>query len=241
MQSILSRYAKNLLNIIYPLHCLVCRTPLDAFNEDNLCRACLRNIKVNPLPHCPRCGRSVRRVRRVCSECEKSDFSFDTARSSCLYQDTLRECIHLLKYRKKLCLARPLSRYMAAFLRNNREFLAPVDAIVPVPLAPYKLRERSYNQSKALAAPLAKEFGIPLLDALVKIKPTVPQSDLHKNERKTNLAGVFRVRDPLAVRARTLLIIDDVMTTGSTADECSRALLNAGASGVRLLTLARGL
>ncbi len=116
-----------------------------------------------------------------------------------------------------------------------------VDVIVPVPLHINKLRSREYNQSAVLAKNLAKSIGVKHdLFGLKKIRDTMPQFEIQKEEaRRKNVKGAFSVTDPGAFSGKSVLVVDDVFTTGSTTDECALALLRAGASEVRVLTVAR--
>jgi ComF family protein len=152
------------------------------------------------------------------------------------YQTPLKEAITLFKYRGKLSLAKPLARALIEALPA----LPPVDIIIPVPLHPQRLREREYNQSLLLAARLSHHAGIPLLLAcLLRVRPTVPQTSLSRKERLTNLRGAFSVAKPACIQSKRILLVDDVLTTGTTLHECAKTLRRAGSGPVYGLTLAR--
>jgi ComF family protein len=149
-----------------------------------------------------------------------------------LYKDELAMAIHLYKFKGIKRLSGPLGKLLLGF------DLEGVDAVIPVPLSVKGLRERGFNQSLLLAKCVSDSSGIPLIiDGLVKTSDTPPQIGLPAKKRRTNLKGVFEAaRD---FRDRRLLLVDDVMTTGATANECSLRLRKAGAEDVMVLTLAR--
>lgn len=149
-----------------------------------------------------------------------------------LYEDTIREAIHLLKFSGIRRLGRPLGALVAGL-----EF-PEADAVVPVPVGRRGLRERGFNQSALIAKAVSKQRGLPLrIGLLYKCKETPPQVGLSARERLTNLRGAFDTRGRL--RGERVLLIDDVMTTGATAAECSKTLLGAGAKEVYVATAAR--
>ena len=163
------------------------------------------------------------------------------AYSACLYEGPLKEIIHSFKYKKRISLAKIVSKFMIDFISENGEVLEGIDIITFVPLKNDRLRERGFNQSKVLAFNISKEFGIPLLDALQKTRATRPQNELSRDERLANLDGAFKVKGDVELNNARMLLIDDVMTTGATLSECSKILLDAGALEVRCLALARGI
>jgi ComF family protein len=157
---------------------------------------------------------------------------FARAMSYGLFDGTLAAAIHLFKFKRVKRLRKPLGDLLLSFDIPN------IDALVPVPLTVRGLRERGFNQSLLLAKTFADKTRRPfIMDGLLKITDTAPQIGLSKNERHLNLRGAFRTTRKF--QGMKLLLIDDVMTTCSTADECSKALLRAGASEVTVLTLAR--
>ncbi len=241
MGTVFEKLTKNLLNLVYPAHCLSCKIPLEDTGEIHLCKRCVGEIKPNPKPWCVRCGRSVDSAHTPCHECRKRRYSFERAYSACLYEGPLKECIHQFKYRGRSHLSAILSKLMIDFIKENPEILEGLNAVAAVPLSGKRLKEREYNQSRLLAAEISKEFAMPLLDALIKTRTTLPQSELNRKTRLDNVKGTFGVKPGLGVKGRGLLLVDDVLTTGATLNECSRVLLNAGAKRVVALTLARGI
>jgi ComF family protein len=160
------------------------------------------------------------------------------------YRDGLRAAIHALKFRGRVAVAAPLGALLAergaALAGLTGEAPTLVDAVVPVPLHPGRLAERGFNQAELLAAPCARAWGRPLVTgALVRTRPTRPQTELDAVERGTNVAGAFAVRRPAAVAGQRVVLVDDVLTTGATARAAARALRDGGAAAVGVLVLAR--
>lgn len=150
----------------------------------------------------------------------------------------MRDALHALKYRGRVALADPLGQALAEVVRED-PILSAADALVPVPLHPRREAERGFNQSEELAKVVARQTGIPLLRTLVRVRPTAPQVGLPEVERRGNVRGAFAVRGP--VRALRVLLVDDVITTGSTLAECARTIRGAGGEVVGAVTVAMAL
>lgn len=215
--------AKSFINLIYPLHCAICKKSLDPLDEFGVCASCIGKIEPSPMPHYE--GR--KRLR------------FEKTWSACLYEGELKELIRLFKYKGRLSLSNILSKLLIGFINENPEVLDDIDAITYVPLHNRRLRKRGFNQSKVLALKVSQNFDIPLLDLLEKTRSTKAQNELSRKERLANLVGAFKIRNR-AGTGKNILLIDDVMTTGATLEECAKILLGSGAKSVRCLTLARG-
>lgn len=227
------------LALLYPPRCLVCR----ALGEAGLCAACLAQIVPVPLPSCRTCGQTIPPDSGGCLHCRLRRPVFTRARALGAYDGVLRAAIHQFKYHDRPQLAAPLGLLLAAFARGNAPDLNGLgfDALLPVPMHPVRRRLRGYNQSERLARVVGAELGLPLLTgALVRARPTRPQVGLAGDDRRSNLAGAFAVRRPEAIAGKTLLLIDDVVTTGSSLHECALALKANGAQAVYALALAAG-
>jgi len=176
----------------------------------------------------------------LCAKCLKGRYNFKRSRSIAIYKGLIREMLHAFKYEGKLKLAQVLTDIMIEHLPFD---MGNVDILVPVPLYIEKLRHREYNQSSVLTANLAGRIGVPVDHrGLVKIRDTLPQIEIRDEDaRRKNVRGAFQVRDKNSFRGCSVLLIDDVFTTGSTSDECSKTLLKSGALSVEVLTLARAL
>lgn len=176
--------------------------------------------------------------RHFCGRCLRGEFNFLKARSVAYYDGLLRDMLHKFKYNGKLSLGRVLSRLMS---ENYPKDMEEVELIVTVPLHVSKLRKREFNQSVILASGLTRKLGVPLDPfVMVKLRETRPQVEVSdEGERRRNVKGVFSVVNPVAINRKSLLLVDDIFTTGSTVNECARVLLQGGASKVQVLTLLR--
>lgn len=180
-------------------------------------------ISAFPLDHEGRCGLCRRGVR-----------GFDAAYSFGFFDGELRELIHLFKYERVQTLAKPLGRLLALALPREGTF----DVIVPMPLHWRKRWKRGFNQSALLARELGCRTHIRVVAALRRVRNTSSQAGLTSAKRRENVSGAFRANKH-ALKGASVLLVDDVMTTGATAASCARALKLAGAGRVTLLTLAR--
>ncbi|MEM6665199.1 MAG: ComF family protein, partial [Pseudomonadota bacterium] len=150
-----------------------------------------------------------------------------------------RRLVHGLKYEDRHDMAGWMTAQMA---RSGAEILERADRIVPVPLHPSRLRERTYNQAERLASGLAKHSGRPLdRTSLARVRPTRPQVGLGENERLANVRDAFAVAEPHrpAIAGRTVVLVDDVITTGATVEACARALMRAGAYAVDVIAFSK--
>jgi ComF family protein len=184
----------------------------------------------------------------VCVECLRGEPPFAWSVAAGFYGGTLRRAIHLLKYHEKAALAEPLGVLLAQNLGEPSSALfekggkePQFDAVIPVPLHRSRLRARGFNQAERLARVVARERGWQLdTTALQRTKATRSQTTLSGEARRENMRGAFAVVMPQAVVGKSILLIDDVLTTTSTVAECARVLQEAGARRVCVATLARG-
>lgn len=175
----------------------------------------------------------------TCERCHRRPPPYTYARAAAYYREPLRAAIHAFKYRGKTALVRPMGHFMAEAGRRHLP-LSEVDGLVPIPLHVTRLRERGFNQAALLARELGRQWGIPFWANVVsRVIPTVPQSDLSEAERRRNVREAFVLTRAATVEGRRLLVIDDILTTGSTAAECARVLKTGGAETVGVYTLAR--
>ena len=197
------------------------------------CSECWSGIEKYTGPACGICATPfTSEYATVCAECMKKPPLFSKAVSFGLYEDTLASAIHFFKFQRIRRLHRPLADLLLGFDMTG------IDALIPVPLSIRGLRERGFNQSLLLAKTLSDKNKVPLImDGLFKRTETPAQIGLSKKERGLNLKGSFKTERKFP--GMRLLLLDDVMTTGSTANECSKVLLRAGAEEVLVLTLAR--
>ena len=191
-------------------------------------------------PVCDGCGTPFEfDIGSRCAGCLAKPRAFDAARAACLYDETSREPILKLKHADRLDLAPLFARWLS---RSARELIAEADAIAPVPLHPSRLLSRRYNQAAEIARPLSRLTGVGYLpDALVRRRATDTQGGKSGSGRRRNVAGAFEVppRRARQVAGKRILLIDDVMTTGATAEGCARVLKAAGAVRVDVAVVAR--
>jgi ComF family protein len=215
-----------------------------------LCGACSSRFVPIDSPMCPRCGMmfdSRQGEDHLCQGCAQHPKYFARARSLGIYEDRFMKMIHAFKYGGKIQLARPLGRILFKLFISHWD-IEEIDAVMPVPLHPRRLRSRGFNQSFLLVHQWPElsgrlDFapkGITLdCKTLCRQKWTRPQTGLNRKERMVNIQKAFYVKDPLKVAQKRILVVDDVFTTGATLDECARVLIEAGAAQVHGLTLAR--
>ncbi|MGH2424882.1 MAG: ComF family protein [bacterium] len=222
------------LDLVFPPACQVCRSP----GTFPLCTACRYGFRLVRPPICQKCGKPLRGpddLEFTCIPCRHRKLHFVAARAAGIYDGTLREAIHALKFRGRRGLAAPLGSLMAERIAGARLPLAQV--VIPVPLHRRRLRERGYNQSELLAAEIANRFGLLVRsDVLVRRQATEAQSGLTLDDRRANVRGAFFAA--CSIDGQTVLLVDDVLSTGFTASECARALRQAGAAQVVVLTVA---
>ena len=225
------------LNLIYPRRCAVCHRILS--DQKRLCCPECRNVfKRIDKDYCLKCGKPVRTEEEYCTDCAEKHRSFDRGRSAFLYDDRMRRSMVRYKYYGN----REYGRYFAVEMyRNLRDEVIrwSPDLIVPIPLTRAKLRMRGFNQAADLARMTGRLLNIPVsTEVLCKLHDTRSQKKLDAGERRRNLKGAFTVLQPLY--GLTVLVIDDVYTTGSTMDAAAECLKEAGAQAVYFATLATG-
>ena len=239
MTTTIKAVAKNLVNLVYPLRCASCGQDLEAMDTRGVCGFCLDRIRLNPRPFCIRCGRAVEKTASLCEECRKMRPHFDSAFSAYLYEGPMKDLIHKFKYNRKIALSRLLSNMLSRFVEDDCEVLSGIDMLTFVPMDSKGLRERGFNQSRILAEYISKRFTIPVANTLEKRLGTRRQNELSRSDRLENLNRAFSARIGIDLTGISILLIDDVMTTGATLNECALTLKNSGAAQVRCLTLAR--
>lgn len=214
-------------------------------SANSLCSECMDLIPMARPPICSVCGTPLRggagrgdAEREVCAGCRGIRHYFECARAPAIYEGAAREHVHDLKYRARVEIVPGLSRMMALFAVRTG-MADKCDSAVPVPLHADKLARRGFNQAELLARSVAMLLGIPVIpEALSRRASTGTQTFLDRRRRRDNVLRAFVCDEPARVAGRTVLLIDDVITSGATADGCARALLRSGASKVRVLAFA---
>jgi ComF family protein len=241
---VLKRLLRPVSELFFPPACAACGKEAELLR--GICAECWSGLARIPTPQCARCGRHIPSEAidgelpdYQCGQCRvRSRIPWIRLRSLYRYQSPLREIIHQFKFYGLEGIGVELAERFAA---NAMELAVTteIDAVVPVPTHPWRLLERGFNPAAVFARAAARALEIPCLEgALRKLRQTPPQSRLDPDDRRRNLRDVFATRDEL-IRGKRLLLVDDVITTGATVDECARALGRGGAREVGVITLAR--
>ena len=245
--------AQGLATALFPSDCRLCGLPLTNFSRLPVCPDCVAAIVPSRLPGCAICGERVFSTHAtqngvtLCGECRFEAPEFTRAAAFSAYDGGLRELIQLLKYEHIRPAASPLGNMLAQVLLTlSAEFGEQPPIVASVPLHSSKLQQRGYNQSDLIARVAQRQFRTAKLELLqlepkllARIRPTVPQTGLTRSQRQQNVRGAFTVLRPDLTAGRDILLIDDVLTTGTTARECARVLRQAGAERVFVATVAR--
>jgi competence protein ComFC len=220
--------AEFAIDLVYPKRCAGCGA-----RGSWLCARCdAEPLRFAP-PWCPRCG--VPAPQFSCA-CDTMPENLDRVRSVGPYSGWLRRAIIDFKYHGEWARAKPLGEWLAGVAAD-----LPGDTLVPVPLHPSRLRQRGFNQSLLLAERAAVPMSAPVLDALARLRRTQAQAQLPAAQRAANVRGAFALKPGTHIEGKSVILVDDVMTTGATLTSCASALLEGGASAVMVATLAREL
>jgi ComF family protein len=239
MVSQVKRFGAGLVDVLFPPRCLACQAAVS--KQGTLCVECWNAWQPVEAPLCASCGLPfsipVEDAGLQCGECLADPPPFLAARSVCHYGPIARRLVAGLKFHDRTQLAAPMAAMMA---RGGRELLAESDVICPVPLPFTRLFRRRYNQAALLAQEVARLSGVQYLPyGLRRNRYSAPQTGKSRRERIANLRKGFKVVRPARLAGKRVLLVDDVMTTGTTARACAKTLLKAGAREVRVLTFAR--
>ena len=245
--------APGLSAALFPPDCRLCGAPLREISRLPVCPNCLLAMTPITGETCEICsdgvlgsthnwGAATRRME--CAACQKEKPSFTKATAYGAYDGGLRELIHLLKYERVEPAAGVLGTMLAEAI-GKLQVSSKSLVVVPVPLYAGKRRERGFNQAELIARKALKELTFDnaqlMIDALERTRPTASQIGWTRPQPRENIRGAFRVAHPNKIDGRDVLLVDDVFTTGTTASECARILLKAGAQNVWVATVARTL
>jgi ComF family protein len=234
-------FLKAALDFIFPPLCHICRSYIPDAAEIHICLACRDKLPLVVSPLCTVCGIPFNSAEgdHTCGQCQIHPPHFDLARAHLLYEQSAREMIHQFKYSYKTHLRRPLALLALEGLTDVITAQKP-EIIIPVPLHRSRLRSRGFNQSILLGKMFSSLLSLPMLvDGLIRTRQTEPQIDLSAEERRNNVKGAFAVKRTDRIPGKRILLLDDVMTTGSTVNECAMVLKKAGAAAVMVATIAR--
>jgi ComF family protein len=229
-----SRLFRSVLDFALPPRCGGCGAIVE--QVDSFCSDCWRKLEFLQ-GGCVRCGLPLQTTEaETCGACLAHPPRLDRIRAAVGYDDISRSIALRLKYGRKTALARTMSRYMRPLIGD----LPPEAVLVPVPLHRRRLWSRGFNQSALVARELSRRVGVPVaVDALRRVRSTPPLKGMGMKQRRRTVAGAFRANPAAQIRGRTVVLIDDVLTTGSTANACARVLKRAGAKRVDLISWAR--
>lgn len=250
------RLGNTFIQALFPHHCMACgkfflpgnkkRYGAVSFEDEMapfLCSDCSGGFQAVASPICNKCGFmfvSREGDDHLCGQCIKRPMKFNVARAWGVYDRTLMDAVHNLKYNGKIQLAKPLGKML---LDTFMKYWQPedVDMIVPVPLHKKRFRMRGFNQAYLLIKAWQKISRMPDIghNALIREINTAPQIGLGKEERRKNIKNAFAVKNPEMIKGKRIVLVDDVYTTGATVDACARVLVGGGAVSVDVLTLAR--
>lgn len=228
----------RLMEIIFPPRCVICETILPS--GEAVCESCRKKLPFIGAQYCMKCGKPIDcETKEYCEDCSRKKHYFTRGVALWTYSLSLKKSLYRFKYDNKRYYA---SYYADEAVKRYRSLLMSwgVDVIVPVPLHASKLRSRGYNQAEVFAKELGARLGIQVLSSLiVRVRKTTPQKQLNDKERIKNVKNAFKiVRN--SVKLNKALLVDDIYTTGSTVDEISRILLQAGAKEIYVMTLCIG-
>lgn len=231
---------RALASLFYPPLCASCSVPVD--HSAYLCRECSEKApRIRP-PFCATCSEPFDgsiTESFSCANCAHRVLHFTAAVAAYRSRGIVRQIIHEFKYGKQLHLRHPVADWLAETLDDPRLQGRRFDLVVPVPLHPARKRERGFNQAELLADALSARANVPMRNALERLRYTTTQTAFDRAERMQNLHNAFRLRKKVDVRGCRVLLIDDVLTTGSTLSECARVLKASGAISVHAATAAR--
>jgi ComF family protein len=222
--TMLQAFLEGAVELFFPDNCLLCRQFLNSRHQRQLCPDCQSGLALNPMPF----GRHT-----FAAPC-----AFDQSWSVCLYNETAQKLLHAFKYNAKTSLSKTFVPLMIEFIDRHHLPLDEFDLISPIPLHAVKMRERGYNQSALLSHALGLHYGLEHAEnLLVRTKKTQTQTELGAKQRWTNMQGAFRIQNPTEAFGKSVLLVDDLLTTGATVHNAAEALKAAGTRRVGVLTL----
>jgi competence protein ComFC len=228
------------ISLFYPANCELCGEGIA--RQGYLCASCAEKAPRIVPPFCAKCSEPFSGAIEeefTCANCAHRKLDFDAAVSAYRSRGVVRIIMLRFKYGHDLHLRHPIAGWLIEAMNDSRLRERTFDMLVPVPLHPARLRERGFNQAELLTKILHAETNVPILGALERIRYTTTQTAFDRVERMENLRDAFRLRKNIRVRDSRVLLVDDVLTTGSTLSECARVLREAGARSVHAVTAAR--
>ncbi len=236
--------ADALLDIVYPRRCAICDSVLKLGNDEGICKKCKQKVEYVTEPFCKKCGKPLADdTEEYCGDCQKKVTSYRYGRAAFVYNKYMRKSIARFKYHDRMEYA---GYYAKEIYRVMGEDIISLGAelLVPVPIHKSRYKKRGYNQAYLIAKHLGELMNIPVADDYIsRIKHTAPQKELSASERKTNVSDAFVITEKSKELYRNIncvIIIDDIYTTGSTIEACSRTLICAGVKAIYYVCICIG-
>ncbi len=231
---------RSIASLFYPPQCVICATDVEP--DSYVCVSCSEKApRIRP-PFCATCSEPFNGAITdifTCANCAHRSLHFETAVAVYRSRGIVRRLVHEFKYGRQQHLRHPIAEWLFQTLGDPRLHGRHFDALIPVPLHPARERERGFNQAELIAEILSRRSGIPLRNVLRRVRYTTTQTAYDRQERMENLKDAFCLRKNADVRDLRMLLVDDVLTTGSTLSECARVLKDCGALSVHAATAAR--
>ncbi len=219
----LQAFFQGAFELIFPDNCLLCRQFLNSRHQRQLCPSCLGTLSFNPTP--------------FSRQSSQEALAFEMAWSACLYNEPAQRLLHAFKYNGKTALSKTFVGLMIDFIDKHYLPIQQFDLMMPIPLHAVRLRERGYNQSALLSVILAKHYGLVHTQGiLIRQKATQTQTELGAKQRWTNMEAAFRIQNPTDIKGKSIVLVDDLYTTGATLHSAAETLKSAGAAKVAVLT-----
>ncbi len=235
----IKEFFDKILEKLYPsdITCIFCGEEVSD-GENCLCDKCEKDAPWNA-QYCFKCGSPIYSLAKYCMSCKNIKRNFDIARAPLIYKDKVAVAIQNLKYNGKKYLSKPLAKLMKRSYQEIKNKTENIDFLIPVPLFKERQKKRGFNQSELLANELSKLINVSVMaNNLIRIKNTETQTNLSFQERQDNLEGAFQIQDKSLLKGKNIVLIDDVLTTGSTVDHCAIALKKAKVKSIFVLTVA---
>ncbi len=237
----------SFISLFLPAECKICSKPLKSSNRSFICEECWNKVEWLEPPYCSRCSKpfflsetSPINSFSICAECKKNSLYFKKVFVPTLYEGVMKKIIHIFKYERKRGVIRGIKKIMETYFSQNHFPFSLPHLVVPIPLYRKKLKERGFNQAELLARIIAEYFNIELSkNNLKKIKPTKSQTKLSASERIKNMKGAFVVKNKEEFCGKSILLVDDIYTTGATVKEAAEILKKAKTKEIYAFTLAR--
>jgi|LSQX01.1.fsa_nt_gb ComF family protein len=235
--------ADSIIDILFPPRCIYCSTIISSAQTLEICEDCANNNSlIDDDNTCSVCGQRMGKdnVSSVCVDCNNTKHYFEKNYSPLEYSGKIKNSILRFKFAEKKRYAYTFGKLIVQKIRAENHDIT-FDSVVYIPMNKKAIRERGYNQAHLLAQVIAKEIDCELIkNALIKTRQTLPQRELTRHQRQKNIKNAFDINKSINIKEKTILIVDDIYTTGATINECSKVLINNGAKKVYSATIAVG-